>query len=301
VSNRPPRRLGGVLRDELIVASLAGMTVGSDTPAQLRTPAARAPHPALRGLVEEYHGYHHAGLPAGTHHGLPSSTLTVIVAFDEPVDVAWADDPASRDRHWMMVSGLHTTPALIRHTGFQHGIQLALTPRGARQLLGLPAGALAGTLLSIDDPASYDELAGATTWGQRFDALDRLLLGRLAGGGQRPPERGELAHAWRRIQRSRGAVRIDALAAEVGWSRRHLTDRFTAEYGIGPKQAARIERFQRARLLLGDGLAPAGVAAACGYADQAHLTRDFRSLGGCTPTQWRREVLSFVQDGESAG
>jgi AraC-like DNA-binding protein len=82
----------------------------------------------------------------------------------------------------------------------------------------------------------------------------------------------------------------------VGWSGRHLTDRFTDEYGIGPKQAARIERFQRARTLLA-GDDPVGyVAAASGYADQAHLTREFRALGGCTPTQWRRESLAFVQD-----
>jgi AraC-like DNA-binding protein len=86
------------------------------------------------------------------------------------------------------------------------------------------------------------------------------------------------------------------LAHEVGWSRRHLTDRFTDEYGIGPKQAARIERFQHARQLIGGGHPVADVAARCGYADQAHLTRDFRALGGCTPTEWRHESLSFVQD-----
>ena len=270
-----------------------------DVPDALRAPALRAPHPALRGLVADYHGYHHAGLTAGVHHGLPSSTLTVVVAFDEPVDGAWADDPGSRDRHWAMVSGLHTRPALIRHSGFQHGVQLGLTPLGARLLLGMPAGALARELVPVDEPASYDALAGATTWEQRFELLDRLLLDRLARTDGRPV-RAELAHAWRRIQHARGAVRVDALAAEVGWSRRHLSERFTTEFGIGPKQAARIERFQRARLLLGRGAAPAAVAATCGYADQAHLTRDFRGLGGCTPVQWRREALSFVQDGSPA-
>ena len=91
-------------------------------------------------------------------------------------------------------------------------------------------------------------------------------------------------------------MRVAHLADEVGWSRRHLTDRFTDEFGVGPKQATRIERFTRARTLLSSGRTVADAAVSCGYADQAHLTRDFRALGGCTPTQWRREHVTFVQD-----
>ena len=266
----------------------------------LRRTAVGQPHPALRGLVTDYHGYFHDSLPPGVHHGLPTTTLTVVVSFDQPLDVGWQSDPASRGRHWAMVSGLHTEPALIHHTGHQHGIQLALTPLGARVLLGAPAGALAGSLASLEMPRAYDALAVAGTWPDRFEVLDRLLLGRAAATSS-PPIRAELSHAWRRIQRSRGAVRVAELADEIGWSRRHLTERFTAEFGVGPKQAARIERFARARTLLEGGSAIADVAFRCGYADQAHLTRDFKVLGGCTPTQWRREHLTFVQDGETVG
>jgi AraC-like DNA-binding protein len=266
----------------------------------LRTSALRAPHPGLRGLVTDYHGYFHDGLPAGIHHGLPSSTLTVVVAFDEQLDVGWRSDPASRGRHWAMLSGLHSGPALIHHTGFQHGVQLALTPLGARVLLGAPAAAFADTMVSLRLPEAYDAMATASSWRERFDVLDTLLLGRAAAS-EPHRVRSELTHAWARIQQSHGAVRVAELADEVGWSRRHLTERFTGEFGIGPKQAARVERFQQARALLGTGLAAADVAVGCGYADQAHLTRDFQALGGCTPTQWRREALTFLQDGAVPG
>lgn len=263
-------------------------------------PLRRAPHPALRGLVADYHGYLLDGMAAGVHHGLPSSTLTVVFAFDEPLDVGWQSDPGSRRRHWALVSGLHAGPALIHHTGFQHGVQLALTPHGARVLLGVPAGALAGELLTLEEPRAYDAMAAASTWSARFDVLDRWLLDRAAASGP-TPIRGELAQVWRRIEQSHGSVRVAELAREVGWSRRHLSERFTDEYGIAPKQAARVARFQRARAVLESGVAVADVAAACGFADQAHLTREFRSLGGCTPTSWRREQLTFVQDEAAAG
>ena len=49
-----------------------------------------------------------------------------------------------------MLGGLHTTPAVIRHDGSQHGIELNVTPAGARVLFGLPAGALAATVVPLD-------------------------------------------------------------------------------------------------------------------------------------------------------
>ena len=90
-----------------------------------------------------------------------------------------------------------------------------------------------------------------------------------------------------------------ALAGEVGWSRRHLTERFSAEYGVGPKAMARVLRFERARWMLVQPDRPslATVAATCGYADQAHMTRDWRALAEATPGAWLRdEELPFVVD-----
>jgi AraC-like DNA-binding protein len=261
----------------------------------------RAAHPALRGLVTPYHGYHHVDLGPGVHHGLPSRDLTVVVAIDEPIDVGWMTDESSRQRDWTVVSGLHPGPALIRHTGLQHGVQFGLTPRGARALLGLPAGALATTMLplaTVLGPLAdqlYDEVAGARGWEERFGVLDRLLLGRF---DPTCSIRRELCWAWDEIGRSGGRVRVDDLADALGWSRRHLSGQFGDEFGLGPKQAARVVRFQSARRLwsAGEPLPLAEVAARCGYADQAHLTRDWRELAGYAPLQWRREEFPFLQD-----
>jgi AraC-like DNA-binding protein len=60
----------------------------------------------------------------------------------------------------------------------------------------------------------------------------------------------------------------------------------------------RVLRFDRARRLLGrvDRPGLADVAATCGYYDQAHLTREWNELAGCTPTTWMSEELPSVQD-----
>jgi AraC-like DNA-binding protein len=64
---------------------------------------------------------------------------------------------------------------------------------------------------------------------------------------------------------------------------------------VTPKELQRIGRFQASRALLG-GARLAEVAPVCGYADQAHLTREWVTLAGCTPTTWLREEFPFLQD-----
>ena len=103
-----------------------------------------------------------------------------------------------------------------------------------------------------------------------------------------PPE---IGRAWDLLMRTGGTARVEELAADVGWSRRHLGARFRAETGLGTKTAARLIRFEHALDLLRSPARPglAEVAAVCGYADQPHLARDFRDLAGITATEWMAE------------
>lgn len=92
-------------------------------------------------------------------------------------------------------------------------------------------------------------------------------------------------------------VGVQSIADEVGWSARHLTERFRCEYGLTPKLAARLMRFERSHRLVQAGMSIAQAAGRCGYADQAHLTRDWRQFAGVSPARWMREDgLAFVQD-----
>jgi transcriptional regulator GlxA family with amidase domain len=95
------------------------------------------------------------------------------------------------------------------------------------------------------------------------------------------------------LQASIGRVAIGALAKELSCSRKHLTLRFHHEFGISPKLLARILRFDRAVWLFGAGRVPglADLAAASGYADQAHLSRGFRAFAGSAPAAFLRRRL----------
>lgn len=258
--------------------------------------ALRRPHELLAPYVSGYTGYRLTGFAPGEHKGLPSRHLTFIVQFDAPLQLVM--DPGGRaevQQFDALLSGLHTRPAVIRHDGTQHGVQLHLTPAGARALFGFPAGEVAADAVALEDAWGatgrelVDRLATVTTWPERFAVLDSVLLRAAAGRAEVPSAaRPETTEAWRQLVATDGRIDVRSLADQVGWSRRHLTGQFTAEFGFGPKEMARVLRFERSKqLFTRPGHATlATIAAECGYADQAHMAREWRGFAGASPTRW---------------
>src|SRR5260370_616177 len=76
---------------------------------------------------------------------------------------------------------------------------------------------------------------------------------------------------------------IRKLASLLDISQRHLSRGFRATFGTNPKQYARLARFVKVISDRKSGLGWADVAYACGFADQAHLIHDFRTIVCRTP------------------
>lgn len=258
-------------------------------------------HPALAPYVRSIVTYDVTFGGPGVHIGMPSTGLTFVLPLDEPLEVAWDAAPRTRTVGWSSVSGLHTTPAAVHHGDHQRGIQLSLTPAGARAIWGVPASALAGELLDLADVATGladlpERLSGETTWQARLALLQRSLLGSLRRHGQASP-RPEVGRAM--ALRTRG-VPVAATADDVGYSRRRLTTLVRDEVGLTPKAYQRLARFADAhgrlrRAALDGAVSVARVAAESGYADQAHLAREWTGFAGCSPTEWLRREFPIVQ------
>lgn len=217
----------------------------------------------------------------------PDSDLSGVVLPDGRVDVVWtADGPA-------LLAGPQTrfTPRPIRPPFVAVGVRFR--PGAGPALLGLPAHELvdlnvtleaidtreaavvARRLAALEDPSRAFGVLGdavaALVDGQR--ALDELVV-RAAG------------------MLDRGRVSVGGLPEAVALSERQLQRRFRESIGYGPKTLQRILRFQRMLGELvsdGDGAASlARIAAATGYSDQAHLTRESQELAGLTPVGLRK-------------
>lgn len=265
------------------------------------------PAPALRAWVSGYTGWRSETGPPVTHQGVASGHLTLILCWEGAVELVANPDPSRPPGTFgALLSGLYDAPAVIRMGPAQTGVQLDLTWRGARSLLGLPAAEVSGDTVDLAAVLPGTEelrarLAAAPDWPARFALLDAALLA-VAAERDAADGRPEVAYAWDRLARTGGGLRIEELARETGWSRRHLAARFRAETGLSPKAAARVIRFERAcRWLRGTPLPLADVAARCGFADQQHLAREFRDLAGQTASSWRAERVDQAPARSAAG
>lgn len=171
----------------------------------------------------------------------------------------------------------------------------AKTTGGVGVLTGLPAHRLNDTELPLDDalgvPGASRRVAGAAGEQARVDALRTVLEDVLAGRDPGKVEQARLVHrVARSAEHDRSVVRVDQLADLAGVSPRTLHRLFSAHLGVSPAWVVRRWRIVEACGRAADGDAPdwAGLAAELGYADQAHLVRDFRAHLGTTPAAYTR-------------
>jgi AraC-like DNA-binding protein len=244
------------------------------------------PAPALRGVVRRAADFQERSAPVRR---LESPLVGVVLIVSLGPDMEIDGHPVGS-----FVAGVWDRPTRTGHYGEQAGYQLYLDLLGAPRLLGVPVGELANRLVALEDVVGgfaaelAEQLADASCAHERHAIAQRLLASRLSG--DQPPAR-EVAYVLERLRATRGAARVETLAGEVGWSRRHLAARFRDTVGLPPKAVGRLFRVEHAaqRVRAGDRLAD--IAYGAGYADQAHFNRDFRELVGCTPSEF-----PFVQD-----
>ena len=195
-------------------------------------------------------------------------------------------DAGGRQEGGSVVVGLLPGELRVVGRGVGECLQIRLEPATAAVVLG-GSTELCGSLASLaevwgrDAERTADRLRAAASWDERFAIAAEVLGGRVEA---RRPVDPEVAYTWRRTLGSRGRLRVDDLADEVGWSRKRLWSRFRAQLGITPKRAARLVRFDHAAHLLAAGHAPAGVADESGYVDQSHLHREVKAFAGLTPS-----------------
>ncbi|MEU8402562.1 helix-turn-helix domain-containing protein [Nonomuraea sp. NPDC048892] len=232
--------------------------------------------------------------PGGVHRGLPSSTISITIPETDSLEIGRL---GSRERFRAVVAGLHLDPAELRQEGGTRGVWLTLSPPAAGALLGVPASALSGQVAELADVApalAYlpERLAACRSWPQRRALVEEALLAGL-NRHERDTGGGELPATLAALSALSGTARVQEAARRLGCSRRHLSGTVRGALGVTPKEYQRLLRFEAARGGLvaaasAGTVSLAAVAAAAGFADQAHLTREWRTMAGCTPTEWLR-------------
>jgi len=129
----------------------------------------------------------------------------------------------------------------------------------------------------------YDRVEGAVGLRETISILESWLFRRLG----RVPLSSVAEAALQKIRT--GTFRVERIAKTLDVTPRHLERLFREQVGYPPKQLARFFRARRAkRMLFARPNVPLfDLAYDLGYSDQAHFTREFKSVIGLTPGAYR--------------
>jgi AraC-like DNA-binding protein len=213
---------------------------------------------------------------------IPYPAVTLVIDLGHGLLV---DDASGRQHRGSVAAGLAPGDVRVRGRDIEC-LQVRLSPAVAHAVLGA-SSELGGTVVALGDlwgrdaVRTQEQLRAAGSWDDRFAIAEGALARRHEAGRAVDPE---VAFAWGQMVTSRGAVRVERLATEAGWSRKRLWSRFRSQIGLTPKRAAQLVRFDHAAHRLAAGNSAALVAAESGYVDQSHLHRDVMAFAAMTPT-----------------
>jgi AraC-like DNA-binding protein len=275
------------------------------------------PPPLLRPLVrclwllEDWRGH------GEVERVLPDVCIEVVVHYGSPM-VRCLADGRRETQPGAVVAGQLRTAMQLASTGPVGMVAARFEPWAAAPFLRESAHALTSQVVPLD--ALWGADAHALEERIRAAPGDATRLGLLAGALTArllpPDETGRaLRQAVTWIAETRGAIPVGEIARRLQWSRRRLERRFVSAVGLSAKSLCRIERFQYVLAALRPdgpptpdataGAAPGtaldaatapgrpvrlvDLAMDAGYADQAHLSREFKELAGLPVTQYLAE------------
>ncbi len=187
-----------------------------------------------------------------------------LVLPDTSVDLVWVDGRID-------LIGPMSVARPSRYAIGTRVMLLSVEPATAAAWLGIPLSEVTDRVVDLHDihAETARELQGLF----ESDTVSDLV--------------GSLAPACSRVTVAASAlargVAVAEVADAVNLCARQLTRSFHEIIGLQPKRFQRITRLRRAVVAAKSGLSLAEAAIEAGYADQAHFTRDMKSLTGAAP------------------
>ena len=262
------------------------------------------PTPALEGLVDRFWAVRW-DLPDGTAH-----RQEVLTHPSVNLSVGTPDARTGRTAPEARVTGVATELVDRELAGAGWTVAAMTTVGGFGAFVDEPVSSLVGRAVDVDAVPGFDgdalvaavSGAGGDPDGETDDAgreparvavLARSLEELLgAADPGRVAQAREVAAVARIAETDREVRRLDDLATRAGVTPRALQRLFARHAGVSPTWVLRRYRLLEAAeaVRAGERVVWSDVASALGYADQAHLVREFRAALGRTPEAYARAL-----------
>jgi AraC-like DNA-binding protein len=251
------------------------------------------PSPRFRHIVERF-WFLETQSAAGVDAVFPDGRLELVFHYR---GAFWRHELGSGDKRGSprrqpasLLVGQMVEPVMLAPGAESSVAAIRLRPAAARVLLGFSLDEATGRFLDLEQvfPSAavlHERLAEASNDAARLVVLEEWLLTLPYRSSRR-----EIEGAVATILRSGGCAAIETLSLLTGTGLRQLERQFREEVGLAPKTFSRIVRLQGALRRIREGVPLSDVALACGYYDQAHMTRDFRQLAAMSPGVWQHHA-----------
>jgi len=229
---------------------------------------------------------------------VPNGFLDLIIHLsdhhcDLPSDGRWSQSPD------YTIIGLYTKPYEVRFSDLVNTFGIRFKPEGIYNLFGVPASLFSESYDDMELVLGQSfrnycaRMKEAPEIKQRLKLTEQYLLKQLEKNNS---ELNYVNYAAEMIRKSDEFNKIEEIPGKVYVSLRQLEREFKKKIGTTPKRYMRIARLNEVHKKLeeNDELELTQVAFDCGYADQAHFIRDFKSIMGVNPTLFVKERDQFI-------
>lgn len=263
------------------------------------------PSPLLSPYVDTYwyQSFHNAdGIQAPVQRCLPLGMMEIIIHFGDKCFIDFEDKWEQLPDAYFV--GIYKDPVRWVPGGESSLLGIRLKPESLLKMFKIPAAKLFNNYVDIESMvgtrmnAFAEKVHEAKHVGEMIRIAENFLLNQLKDIEE---ERNYLYEATEIIRRHKGNISISKLTQDLYISERQLQRSFKDVFGTSPKTYLRIIRFRNAYEYVQraeNEISWADVSYNFGYADQAHLIRDFKEFAGEVPTIIPKENSFYQMTGQ---
>jgi len=199
------------------------------------------------------------------------------------------------NKEMCFLDGTNTKTRLIGLSGHISAIGIRFKPSAAHAFLPVSLKDLKNETISLSDAGLkklsnlHHVLAAYTSLKDKIQALDKAMFNCFDINNK--PTAVDL-HALRIIKDNRGLLPVGKVVQQLGISQRKLERLFISQAGMTPAEYSKTIRIKHARDSLKQlTMSYQDIQFNLGYFDQSHFIKQFRSVVGITPGQYRQRYI----------
>ncbi|WP_243354377.1 DUF6597 domain-containing transcriptional factor [Bacillus litorisediminis] len=256
------------------------------------------PQPPLSDFINLFWLYQGYYPPHELERVLPDGSIELIINLEKDLIRVYDQQNYERFQSFRgsLISGPHSVFAVVDTACQASTIGVHFKPGGAFPFLKIPANELCNEHVSLDTlwgtkaAELREQLLEAESPIAKFQILEQSLLKTITSPSSHHPA---VVFALKHFQACPHQWKMADVTEQIGISSRRFIQVFKEEVGLTPKQFCRIQRFQNVlRVIKGrEQVDWTDMALSCGYYDQAHFIRDFRSFSGLSPTAYHSQLV----------